>query len=480
MAFAPAWEAWRSAVRPLLAQRVPASEVVWRPDNAPQEPLPGLGSAPPAAPLRSTRAGAVSIPRAFAELAEKAACHRDPDRWALLYRIAFRLTGGERSLLDDEVDPDVRRLRDMARAVDHDVHRMHAFVRFRRIDQGDQAHDERGETGEHPGHYVAFHRPDHFIVARAAPFFVERFNPMRWSILTPDASAHWDGSTLSFGPGVPRATVDGDALEELWRTYYTAAFNPARANLAVVVREMPRRHWKTLPEASLVEPLLQEARARTAGMMVAAPSAKPYLPGDDADLAALAQAARTCQGCPLFAPATQTVFGEGPSDATIMLVGEQPGDEEDRRGHPFVGPAGQVLDAALAAVGLDRRQIYVTNAVKHFKFTPRGKWRIHQKPSGNEVRACEPWLGAELRRVQPRVLVALGATAAQILFGGQVRLQRDRGQPIASPHAPRCLVTYHPSAVLRAGGPEAGALIEAALRTDLALAAQWQRDAQAG
>ncbi|HEY0715575.1 MAG TPA: UdgX family uracil-DNA binding protein, partial [Polyangia bacterium] len=438
-------------------------DVLWRAENAEQSLLPGLGARVETAVPEASRVRAVAVPRAFVDLGQKVACHRDPARWELLYRVALRLTGDERRLLEDEADPDVHRLREWARAVDHDVHRMHAFVRFRRVED---------TTGER---YIAFHRPDHFVVQLAAPFFVERFNPMRWSILTPDASAHWDGQTLSFGPGVPAATVDSDALEELWGTYYAATFNPARANLPVVLREMPRRHWKTLPEADLVEPLLREASARTSGMIVAAPSATPFVPGGDADVTVLAVAAGACQGCPLFAPATQTVFGQGPENATIMLVGEQPGDEEDRRGHPFVGPAGQVLDAALAAVGLDRAQIYVTNAVKHFKFVQRGKWRIHQKPSGNEVRACQPWLTAELRRVRPRILVALGATAAQSLFGSQIRLQRDRGRAIESPHAPQCLVTYHPSAVLRAGGPEAGAAIDAALRADLALAVTWQR-----
>lgn len=151
------------------------------------------------------------------------------------------------------------------------------------------------------------------------------------------------------------------------------------------------------------------------------------------DLAALAEAARNCQGCPLYANATQTVFGEGPPDARIVFVGEQPGDQEDIAGEPFIGPAGRILDELLAEVGIDRGQTYVTNTVKHFKWVPRGKRRLHAKPSSREIFACRPWLEAELETLQPEALVLLGDTAAQAIFGPQFRIQRDRGQPRRSP-----------------------------------------------
>jgi uracil-DNA glycosylase len=195
------------------------------------------------------------------------------------------------------------------------------------------------------------------------------------------------------------------------------------------------------------------------------------VPPDAAAPSELAAAARTCTACPLYREATQTVFGVGPAGARVMLVGEQPGNEEDRAGLPFVGPAGALLDRALAEAGLDRADVYLTNAVKHFKFVVSGKRRLHQKPRGLEIAACSPWLQAELRVVRPTVLVALGATAAQALFGSRVSVQRDRGRPIASPHAPRCFVTYHPSAALRAIRPEDRARIRADLTGDLRLAA---------
>jgi uracil-DNA glycosylase len=171
----------------------------------------------------------------------------------------------------------------------------------------------------------------------------------------------------------------------------------------------------------------------------------------DPTLPKLRAAAAGCRGCDLWVNATQTVFGEGPRTADVMLVGEQPGDQEDRQGHPFVGPSGQLLDAALEAAGIDRTRVYVTNSVKHFKFVviERGR-RLHKKPNAAEVRACTPWLQEEIRLVKPRVVVALGATAAQALLGKQFRVTQERGRPIPTEFAEAVVATVHPSAVLRA------------------------------
>jgi uracil-DNA glycosylase len=178
-------------------------------------------------------------------------------------------------------------------------------------------------------------------------------------------------------------------------------------------------------------------------------TAAAYLP-DNLDLDALRESAAVCRGCELWRTGTQTVFGEGPTDADLMFVGEQPGDQEDKDGRPFVGPAGRMFDKALGEVGIDRSEVYVTNAVKHFKWQPRGKRRIHQKPSSGELTACRPWLDAELEVVRPRVLVCLGATAAQALLGRQFRVTKQRGEPVDSPLAEYVLATIHPSAILRA------------------------------
>ena len=201
--------------------------------------------------------------------------------------------------------------------------------------------------------------------------------------------------------------------------------------------------------------------------------AAPFVP-QGAGLDELRAAGARCEGCELFRRATQMVFGRGPADARIMLVGEQPGDQEDLKGAPFVGPAGEVLDRALAEVGLDRRQVYVTNAVKHFSFVERGKRRIHQTPRLPEIAACRPWLEAELELVKPQVLGALGATAARALFGPDFRLLRQRGQFFSTPWSPKTIATLHPSAVLRGQDDAKQARLYAMLRDDLRLIAAAQ------
>lgn len=184
--------------------------------------------------------------------------------------------------------------------------------------------------------------------------------------------------------------------------------------------------------------------------------ATPFLPATpEPSLAELQQAAARCQGCDLYQLGTQTVFGEGPPRAEVMFVGEQPGDQEDRAGKPFVGPAGRLLDDALDEVGIDRSRVYVTNAVKHFKWTGKGKRRIHSKPNAREIRACRPWLDAELEDVEPRVIVVLGATAAQALLGASFRVTQQRGKPLENTGlAEYVLATVHPASVLRAPDPE--------------------------
>jgi uracil-DNA glycosylase len=196
---------------------------------------------------------------------------------------------------------------------------------------------------------------------------------------------------------------------------------------------------------------------------------------DTASLTTLREAARGCTACPLYKNATQTVFGEGPKHAKLMLLGEQPGDQEDLSGKPFIGPAGQLLDRALEETGIDRNAVYVTNTVKHFKWEPRGKRRIHQKPSSRDIAACRPWLEAELRIVRPGVLVCLGSTAAQALFGSSFRVTRERGKLLASDIAPRVVTTVHPSSLLRQPNEESRRREYALFVADLRVALQASR-----
>lgn len=448
----PPWDldAWRVPARAALCAGIAPQDVDWAGDA--QGGLLADGDVVALPPVRA----APAVPAAFLSLAAAVLCHRDPQRHALLYRMLWRIADGERALLERVTDPDVHRAGVLVQAVRRDSHKMKAFVRFREVP---------GEVDA----FVAWFEPEQHIVDRVAPFFARRFAGMRWAILTPYRSVRWDGAALAFGPGGQRADAPGDdAQEDLWRTYYANIFNPARLNTTLMRSEMPQKYWKHLPEAQLLPGLVREAGSRVRDMAARAPEpprrriplpAAPVVVADDAGIDALRAAARECRRCELWQPATQAVFGEGPEDARIMVVGEQPGDAEDLSGRPFVGPAGKLFDRALAELGIDRARLYVTNAVKHFRFEQRGKVRLHRNPERTHVDACAPWLAAELARVDPRVVVCLGATAAQAVLGRGFRLMAQRGTWQVLGEGRRAFATVHPSWVLRQrepGASEAG------------------------
>ena len=426
---------WRRIARHLLANEVPPDRVVWAHETSSIFGETDLDQPP--------SQGQLTVPKEFLPLAEVTGCHRDPDRWALLYRVLYRLTHGERQLLHIDVDDDVRRIRMMEKAVHRDMHKMKAFVRFRRVE------------GTEPEQFVAWHKPDHYIVEQMGEWFRARFGSMRWSILTPDRSVYWDLEKLTYTDGVPRSEApEGDALEDLWKAYYGSIFNPARVKVKAMKAEMPIRHWATLPEAELIPSLLAKAGDRVIQMgNQQKASAAPWVPSEK-DLNVLRSAAPKCEGCDLYQHASQIVFGEGPQTARVVMVGEQPGDEEDIKGRPFVGPAGRLLDKAILEAGIERQQVYVTNAVKHFKFVERGKRRIHAKPTGIEISSCRPWLEAELATIEPELVVCLGATAAQTLMGREFRVTVDRGKFFPHRWAKELVATIHPSAILRMPEPE--------------------------
>jgi uracil-DNA glycosylase family protein len=246
-------------------------------------------------------------------------------------------------------------------------------------------------------------------------------------------------------------------MENVFLTYSNSVFSDQRKTPATLGGGMSKRSGKDRPRAAIIPVLLGETPSRSRTVFATskgkAGSESEYLiaePPETRDWEDLREAARGCRACPLWREATQTVFGEGSHPAKMMLLGEQPGDAEDRNGRPFVGPAGKLLDKALEEAGVNRSSVYLTNVVKHFKWKPRGKRRIHQKPNGRDIASCRPWMEAELRLVQPRVLVCLGATAASAIFGPAVRILRDRGQVRASLFVPQTLITFHPSVFLRA------------------------------
>ncbi|MBN9429605.1 MAG: UdgX family uracil-DNA binding protein [Burkholderiales bacterium] len=454
------WEGFRRHARSLLLAGVPAERVVWVTSQAPAGELIPM---PPA-----TTSVAPRVPKRFIELAESVILHHDPGRFVLLYRLLERLQR-EPALRSDPLDRDVLQARQMARAVRRELHKMKAFVRFRPLHR----------DGEAPLH-VAWFEPAHHVVEAVAPFFVQRFAQMHWAILTPMRSAHWNGSQLVFGAGASREQAPpADAGEALWLTYYRHIFNPARLKLDAMRREMPRRYWRNLPEASLIGELAASASQRS-GRMIETPATLPRhgsqawriagreprtgpsnaaahdmedpknLPADDVQaLAQLHDMAERCRDCPIGEHATQVVWGEGAVPARLMVVGEQPGDQEDLQGRPFVGPAGRLLDRAFAELGWSRDELYVTNAVKHFKFELRGKRRIHKTPGQREMLICLQWLRREVDHVRPKAALALGGTAARALLGRAVSVNRERGVWLPSPFGIPVLVTLHPSALLR-------------------------------
>jgi probable DNA metabolism protein len=447
------FDGWRDAARRLAGAGVPPDEVIWQTSDSADDLFGDPGVALPPEPARELR-----VPRAFPALAESVILHRDSARFGMLYTLLSRLQEQPR-LLEDEADPLVRRLEILAKAVRRDIHKMHAFVRFREVGDGDAAR------------FVAWFEPDHHIVRAAAGFFARRFTSMRWSILTPELCIHWDGETLTESPGADRSQAPGeDNIEELWLGYYAAIFNPARLKIGTMVKEMPRRYWKNLPEARLIAPLIAGAQGREAAMTAqeVAPVERPRT------LQALAEEAQSCRRCPLWEGTSGCVFGEGPADARLMIVGEQPGDEEDRQQHAFVGPAGQLLDRALGEAGIDRGTVYVTNAVKHFKFVMRGKRRLHQTPSAPEVTACRWWLDQEIGLLRPRATVMLGATAIRGVTGkaGAVGALRGKPMPLARPDSSggTGVATYHPAYVLRVPDKETADGAFADLVADLRLA----------
>ncbi len=417
-------------------------------------------------------AQALRVPAAFAALCGSAILHRDPARFALLYRLLWRFQR-ESGLRQDPLDADRMAVSRLAHAVHRDLHKMKAFVRFTRIKpDAESAPDSEPDGPAALPLHVAWFEPEHHIVEAIAPFFMRRFTQMHWAILTPERCVRWNGSRLEFGPGAGRDQAPPpDAGEALWLTYYRNIFNPARLKLKMMQKEMPKRYWKNLPEAVLIAPLAARAHQRSAAMIASAPTmanrrrvvlmaplAVPALAvARPTNIAELRAATDRCRACPIGEHATQSVVGEGPLPARLMFVGEQPGDQEDLRGRPFVGPAGQLFERALGELGWARHAIYVTNAVKHFKYELRGKRRIHKTPSQQEAAACLDWLEREIELVQPAALVALGATAARSLLGAPVAVMQERGRWQARADGRQVLITLHPAALLRTDPAERAA-----------------------
>ncbi len=414
------WNGWRQATRALVLAGVEPEALTWSTGSDATEPLPD-------------GTGIFHVPRALVALASIAIQARQPDRFGLLYSLVWRVHAGE-AVLDDPTDPDLALVRRLALAARADAHRMRTHMRFLPV-------PEDGGM-----RFLGWYEPLHFVLPANAQLIVRRFPAHPLSIITPDGAAHWDGTALLFGSGL-RHPEDDDALRAWWEHHRDWLLEQATQAVSVpeaeALDEVPRP-----PERPALGPVVLHGRA-------------------DPALERAAREATSCRRCPLYEPASQVVFGEGPAAAPVMFVGEQPGDQEDTIGRPFVGPAGQMMDRAMEEAGIDRRIVYVTNAVKHFKFTPRGKRRIHQTPEVPEIQACGFWLDVERTRVRPRLLVLMGGSAARAVLGRAVTIGRERGRPIQMPDGQTVFITVHPSFLLRVPDAAAKAREYAAFVRDL-------------
>ena len=512
------WYGFVHAARALVEAGAPPARVRWIDGTQPQSAE--LFDEAPATPALDLPAACVLLlPATFVERARTALLHADPLRFDLLYRMVWRLSV-DRNLVHDLLDPDRLRLDMLVKAVQREQHKMHAFVRFRRValepvdavtdssregggddcsadgrrsKSGDvQAEEAEGAESDRAVRHVAWFEPEHHVLESVAPFFVRRFAAIDWAILTPRVCVAWNRRKLTFGPGADKADAPAaDADEALWLAYYASIFNPARVKVDAMKKEMPRRYWKNLPEATLIAPLLAGAPARVQRMVDAGGTERvrrrgvavaqqetsgvlqaradvaaatqpidPHRPPDPfiaiasdakpASLDELSRRAAGCRACPIGAGATQMVWGEGAANARLMLVGEQPGDREDLAGRPFVGPAGTLLKRALADLSWPTERLYMTNAVKHFKYELRGKRRIHKTASQREAAVCAGWLEAEIAAVRPEALIALGATAARSLLGRAVPIGANEGEWLTERADGRpVLIVQHPAALLR-------------------------------
>lgn len=395
------WEGWRLAARALILSGAEPETLTW-----------SVGAARTALPEAS---GTFGVPRSLVSLATLAIQSREADRFGLLYTLFWRVHAGDR-FLDDDGDPDLALARRMAHAVRAEAHRMRTHIRWLPVPE------------DHGTRYLGWFDPMHHVLEANAQLLIRQFPRHVLSIVTPDRAAHTLDGRLVFGSGLHHA-ADDEALQAWWERHRDGLLEQAAEDVSIPAAE-PGDETPRPPELAPLGPVVLHRRA-------------------DAALLRAARDASVCHRCPLCEPATQTVFGEGPPDAPVMFVGEQPGDQEDIIGRPFVGPAGQLMDRAMEEAGIDRRMIYITNAVKHFKFTSRGRRRIHQTPEVPEIQACGFWLDVERSVLKPRLIVLMGASAARAVLGRPVGVGRERGRPIRMDNGQTVFITVHPSFLLR-------------------------------
>ncbi|WP_233836128.1 DUF4130 domain-containing protein [Paraburkholderia sp. ZP32-5] len=459
----PIFTAWRHAAREALRDGIAPESIEWVESDAATAPHTPPASACREAAQPTTPPAPTAISRDLLTQLETAACFRADDRWALLYRILWRWTHGERSAVEPH-DPDGALLAQRVEAVERETAKLVLGTLFRRRD-----------PSMGPPEFVGWYAPYHDLLERAAPRFVKGMGDSTWMLATPRGAAFWNGMLLRIGQtaaeerieaehALPASTMIGEAItsepiEALWLAWYASAVNAQSI-------PVPLRYWRMPPAGPPLPAQLARERTRV-GARHAAVSVPDAPPADTSPLTPPLSEPdgplATCRRCGLWRNAKQAVAGVGPADAAIMLLGEQPGEYENQHGEPFGGAVGELLDSLLARAGLERAALYLTYAVKHYKWDlplqpqpdqPRRSpqhvsgQRVHRTPERSEVEACAYWLDEELSRVAPRVVVTLGPAALKALTGAHVNLSEYLGLTIA--HRGRLIVpTWHPSYALR-------------------------------
>ncbi len=427
------FESWRKLAREGLSAETPPARMAWETSTELQ-----LFSDPTVLPATDRE---FRCPKEFLSLAKAVAPHRSGEQWPLLYAVLWDLTHGRPRLLEDVADPRVHRLGILDKQVRRDLHKMTAFVRFERV-------------GDDPEVFAAWYEPDHLILDLAETFFRKRFGSMNAAILTPDGGLAWTPFESRRVPGpLSKPSATKDPFQDLWRSYFASTFNPARLKVRMMKREMPVRFWKNLPEAELIPSMIAGSSRRAREMIEKSrEEARPTtVRSRPKTLDELRAGVRVCTACDLCESKRPGVPSRGPARARVAIVGEQPGDQEDREGLPFVGPAGRLLMELLAEIAAPTENVYFTNAVKHFRFVEQGKMRVHRRPEATHVRACRMWLEDELAMVAPEVVVCLGGTAIHSVLGYALPVGEARSrQDLRDERGARVIATYHPAALLRA------------------------------
>lgn len=476
--------AWKDCVRSLLTRGVIPSSIHWVSSESSLPLFPDQATEENA----TKKQLAVRMPPAFIQLAENIFYHASPTKWDILYSLAWRIHSGERKLLWLASDDAVSAANRMAKQVFRDAHKAKAFIRFLPTSEKATLSPLLGTAlAQTPDSrigmpwFLSFHDAEHRVLSLVAEFLRDRFNNMNWLVSTPHESLSWNGLELQFAKAIcpsllQNAQTQSDEFEQLWKTYYASTFNPARLNRRMMLSEMPMKYWRYLPEAPLIDGLINEADSRRESMTSHASSqARSSALARVADCSTLSQIVQElqhCQSCELHCDAKRVVPGEGSQSAKIVFIGEQPGDKEDQNGRPFVGPAGAILRKSLLEIGFSISDLYFSNVVKHFHFEQKGKVRLHLRPKQTHIRACSPWLHQELRIIRPSIIVCLGATAAKSIIGSDFKLTKDRGTWRNTDFCASTMATFHPAALLRIPDEKVRSECVAKFREDLARAFQ--------